>query len=56
MSKPVDASTPSLYVFELENDAEAIRIAKEIADKSGRTVTVHDAQGVKIETITPVLQ
>ncbi len=52
MSDPAKGP-PSVIVLDLDDEAEALRVAKVIASKTGRTVTVCDADGIEIETIPP---
>jgi hypothetical protein len=56
MLRASDDTSPALYVFELKNEADAIEVAKEIAARTGYTVVVRNADGIKIETVAPVLQ
>jgi hypothetical protein len=44
MSEPAKGH-PSVIVLDQDDEAEALRIAKVVASKTGRTVTVRDADG-----------
>jgi hypothetical protein len=43
----------SIIVLELKDEAAALRIARKIADETGRGVTVRDAEMALIVTISP---
>lgn len=43
----------TIIVRDLTNQAEAIEVAKKIAEKTGKKVTIRDSDGDKIETIFP---
>jgi hypothetical protein len=57
MSNPVDDShmrPATIFFLDLDGTAEALRVAKEIADKTGRSVVVRDSHFVALETVEPV--
>ncbi|MET4068322.1 hypothetical protein ABID58_003119 [Bradyrhizobium sp. S3.2.6] len=53
MSEPAKGC-PSIVVPDLDDEAEVLRVAKVTALKTGRMVTVRDADGLKIETVSPI--
>jgi glycerol-3-phosphate dehydrogenase len=53
MSEPSKAR-PSVIVLDLDDEAEALHVAKVIASKTGRVVTLRDADGIEIETVSPI--
>jgi hypothetical protein len=42
-----------IFFFDLDDEAEALRLAKEIAKKTGRLITVKKSDGTEIETVSP---
>ena len=52
MSEPAKGHS-SVILLGLDDEVEALRVAKVIASKTGRTVTVRDADGIEIETVPP---
>ena len=50
----MDVTKPAtVYSFDLDNETEALKIAKEIADKTGRAIVVRDAGGELVGTVVP---
>lgn len=50
-----NSSHRTMLVFDLEKEADAIRIAIEMAAKTGHTITVCDADGIEIKSVSPIL-
>jgi hypothetical protein len=44
---------PKLFFLDLDDEAKAIKLAREIAAKTGSAVTVRRSDGTKIETVVP---
>jgi fructoselysine-6-P-deglycase FrlB-like protein len=42
-----------VFFFNLDDEAEALRLAKEIAQKTGRLIAVKKSDGTDIETVFP---
>jgi hypothetical protein len=43
----------TIFFLDLDNEAEVVRLAKEIADKTGRQIEVRDSDSNLIETVIP---
>jgi len=52
MDEPFGRLT-TVFVLDLDNEAEALKLAKEIAAKTGRAITVRHPDGVEIKTVFP---
>ena len=47
-------TTPAtIFFLDLNNEAEVLKLAKEIADKAGREIEVRNSDGNLIETVLP---
>ena len=43
----------TIFFLDLDNEAEVLKLAKEIADKAGREIEVRNSDGNLIETVLP---
>jgi hypothetical protein len=53
MCIPPKKARRTIVVLDFADDAEALRIAREIAAKTGSVVTLRDEDGAEIDTISP---
>ena len=44
---------PTIFILDLDDEAKAIKLAKEIAAKTGSAVTVRRSDGTKVATVVP---